>query len=90
MSGAVLTECVSSWVELRTIQCSRISDEHFYQLGLLQFGTMDRLRLDPPPSLRDLLEVGLQDEPLESNGLRLDDVCTVSLGLPVSFVSILH
>jgi DNA mismatch repair protein MLH1 len=54
-----------------------ISDQHFYQLGLRQFGALDRLKLDPPPDLRDLLEIGLQDEPLSAHGLELDDVATV-------------
>lgn len=57
-------------------------DEHFYQLALRQFGTMDRLRLDPPPDLRELLTLAAEDEDLASHGLQVDFVVEVS-SLPV-------
>lgn len=53
-------------------------DKHFYQLGLRQFGALDRLKLDPPPDLRELLEIGLQDEPLAAHGLNIENVASVS------------
>lgn len=47
-----------------------ISDEHFYQLGLRQFGTFDRMRLEPAPSLRDLLTLAVEhEEGIAENGL---------------------
>jgi len=38
------------------------SEELFYQLGLSQFGDTSRLRLEPAPSLRSLLEIAVQAE----------------------------
>ncbi|EIW67366.1 hypothetical protein TREMEDRAFT_69817 [Tremella mesenterica DSM 1558] len=40
-----------------------LADEHFYQLSLRQFGAFNRLRLDPPPDLGDLLRLAVSDEP---------------------------
>ncbi len=55
-------------------------DEHFYQLGLRQFGACNRLRLDPPPRLRDLLRLAAEDEPgIAENGLSVDQVAEVDL-----------
>jgi DNA mismatch repair protein MLH1 len=55
------------------------SEEHFYQLGLRQFGAFHRLRLNPPPLVRDLVRVGAEDEPgINSNGLDIDHVVDVS------------
>lgn len=55
------------------------SEEHFYQLGLRQFGAFHRLRLDPPPLVKDLVRVGAEDEPgIHSNGLDIDHVVDVS------------
>lgn len=44
-------------------------EELFYQLGLRQFGDMSRLKLQPAPSLKDLLEisVGVEESTKESN-----------------------
>ena len=38
------------------------SEELFYQLGLRQFGDISRLRLEPPPLLRSLVEIAVQAE----------------------------
>ena len=38
------------------------SDEHFYQLGLRQFGAFNKLKLDPAPSLCELLTLAVEDE----------------------------
>ena len=38
------------------------SEELFYQLGLRQFGDISRLRLEPPPPLRLLVEIAVQAE----------------------------
>ena len=58
-------------------------EEHFYQLGLRQFGAFHRLKLDPPPLLKDLIRVGAEDEPdIISNGLDMDHVVEVCPFLP--------
>ena len=55
-------------------------DEHFYQLGLRQFGAFDRLRLDPAPSLRDLLSLAAEYEHgIKENDLDPEVVVQVSL-----------
>jgi hypothetical protein len=54
-------------------------EEHFYQLGLRQFGAFNRLRLDPPPLLRDLISLAAEDEPgIQENNLDLNEVVEVS------------
>lgn len=54
-------------------------EEHFYQLGLRQFGAFNRLRLDPPPFLRDLVSLAAEDEPgIQENDLELEEVIEVS------------
>lgn len=55
------------------------SDEHFYQLGLRQFGAFSQMRLEPPPDLRDLLEIAVEhEEGIEENGLDPGKVVQVS------------
>lgn len=39
---------------------------------------MDRLHLDPAPDLRELLELGLEDEPLDAENLVASTVADVS------------
>ena len=39
-----------------------ISEELFYQLGLRQFGNFNRIRLEPPPSLRKLVSLAVDVE----------------------------
>lgn len=38
-------------------------EEFFYQLGLRQFGNYNRLRLEPPPSIRTLVKLAVEAEP---------------------------
>lgn len=60
-----------------------IRDEHFYHVGLRQFGAFDRLKLDPAPLLQDLLHVAAEDESgIAENGLIVDDVVEVSYRFP--------
>lgn len=54
-------------------------DEHFYQLGLRQFGALGRLQLEPAPQLQDLLRLAAEDEPLAEHGLTIDNVVSVCL-----------
>ena len=40
----------------------------FYQLGLRQFGDFSRIKLDPPPSLREMIQVAIDaEDDLESS-----------------------
>lgn len=58
--------------------CADYSDEHFYQLGLRQFGAFNRIRLDPPPLLKDLLALAASyEEGIMQNGLNPDKVVKV-------------
>ncbi|KAJ9100616.1 hypothetical protein QFC21_003660 [Naganishia friedmannii] len=43
--------------------CYAESNILFYQLGLKQFGSMHKAKLDPPQALRGLLEVAIENEP---------------------------
>lgn len=38
------------------------SDELFYQLGVRQFGDFSRLKLEPPPVLRDMIDIAVNAE----------------------------
>jgi DNA mismatch repair protein MLH1 len=38
------------------------SEELFYQLGLRQFGDLSRMKLEPPPPLRTLIEIAVNAE----------------------------
>lgn len=38
-------------------------EELFYQLALRQFGDFSRMKLQPPPSLRSLLQIAVNAEP---------------------------
>ena len=57
---------------------SILSDELFYQLGLRQFGDISRIKLDPPPSLRELLEIAVEAENTESSALDKGQIVDVS------------
>ena len=56
------------------------SEELFYQLGLHQFGDFSRIKLEPPPSLRSLLEITVEaDESTVKSQLtktEIVDVCS--------------
>jgi len=86
---AISCESCYSWVSLQafiilvsSLTCDR--DEHFYQLGLRQFAAFNRLRLDPPPDLRELLQLAAEDEPgIVENGLHVDDVVEVRMQAPL-------
>lgn len=39
-----------------------IREELFYQLGLRQFGDLSRMKLEPPPPLRTLIEIAVNAE----------------------------
>ena len=56
-----------------------LAAELFFQLGLRQFGNFSRLRLDPPPDLRTLVQVAVEAEGVEVSGFSQDDVVEVSV-----------
>ncbi|WVR07419.1 hypothetical protein IAU60_004460 [Kwoniella sp. DSM 27419] len=49
--------------KLYLVNHASLADEHLYQLSLRQFGAFNRLRLQPAPMLRDLLQLAAEDEP---------------------------
>ncbi|KAJ9095362.1 hypothetical protein QFC19_007606 [Naganishia cerealis] len=49
--------------KLYCIRYDDFANTLFYQLGLKQFGSMHKLKLDPPQPLRDLLEIAIENEP---------------------------
>ena len=54
-------------------------EEFFYQIALRQFGDFKRLKLEPPPSIRELVELAVNvDEGIEEAGLDPDSVVNVS------------
>ncbi|KAG6873882.1 hypothetical protein C0995_009661 [Termitomyces sp. Mi166 len=44
-----------------------LAEELFYQLGVRQFGNFSRMKLDPPPSLRTLVEIAVKAEESTKN-----------------------
>ncbi|WRT68276.1 uncharacterized protein IL334_005252 [Kwoniella shivajii] len=60
---------------LYLVNHASLADEHFYQLGLRQFGAFNRLRLQPSPDLKDLLTLAAEDEAgLKDAGLTVAEV----------------
>ncbi|CAD6567867.1 MAG: DNA mismatch repair protein [Tremellales sp. Tagirdzhanova-0007] len=61
--------------KLYLVEHASLGDEHFYQLGLRQFGSFHRLRLEPAPEIRELLRLAAEDERgIAENGLDLNEV----------------
>lgn len=54
------------------------SEEFFYQLGLLQFGNMNRIKLDPPPPLHTLVKLAVDAEDTTKSSLSKDEIVDVS------------
>lgn len=53
-------------------------EELFYQLGLRQFGDFSRIKLDPPPSLREMIEIAVDAENTDSSNLSKSQIVDVS------------
>lgn len=53
---------VSFYFSYGNLYLSPLREELFYQLGLRQFGNFSRIRLDPPPSLRKLIALAVDNE----------------------------
>ncbi|KAF9041304.1 DNA mismatch repair protein MutL [Panaeolus papilionaceus] len=48
--------------KLYLVNHDTLAEELFYQLGVRQFGNFSRIKLEPSPSLRELLEIGVAAE----------------------------
>lgn len=53
---------LSSLMILTSMLIARLREELFYQLGLRQFGDFSRLKLEPSPSLHDLIGIAVDEE----------------------------
>lgn len=68
--------------KLYLINHAALADELFYQLGVRQFGDFSRLKLEPPPILRDMIEIAVnaenstEDSPLSKTQIidRIEDI----------------
>jgi len=75
---------VCRWFVIAVTTTDR-SDEHFYQLGLRQFGAFNRMRLAPSPNMSDLLELAIEHEAgIKENGLNPEKVVQVSFSFLAS------
>ena len=53
-------------------------EELFYQLGLRQFGDFSRIKLEPPPSLRSMIEIAVNaDDSTENSRLSKNQIVDV-------------
>ncbi|KAJ7889722.1 histidine kinase-like ATPase [Mycena leptocephala] len=68
-----LNKCLSliqHSTKLYLVNHGALAEELFYQLGLRQFGNFSRLKLQPPPPLRTLIEIAVElEETTEESGL---------------------
>ncbi|KAF7349273.1 DNA-mis-repair domain-containing protein [Mycena sanguinolenta] len=68
-----LNKCLSliqHSTKLYLVNHGALAEEIFYQLGLRQFGNFSRLKLQPPPPLRTLIEIAVElEETTEESGL---------------------
>ncbi|KAJ7634137.1 histidine kinase-like ATPase [Mycena polygramma] len=68
-----LNKCLSliqHSTKLYLVNHGALAEELFYQLGLRQFGNFTRLKLQPPPPLRTLIEIAVElEEATEESGL---------------------
>ncbi len=56
------------------------SEEFFYQLGLIQFGSFSRIKLEPAPSLRKLVKLAVSaEEGTENSRLSKEEIVDVSI-----------
>lgn len=62
-----------------TTLTTQFRDELFYQLALLQFGSLGTIKLDPPPPVASLLRIAVDAETaLEEAGLDPERIFQVS------------
>ncbi|KAK7046661.1 DNA-mis-repair domain-containing protein [Favolaschia claudopus] len=56
--------------KLYLVNHAALAEELFYQLGLRQFGNFSRLKLQPPPPIRTLIEIAIEfEDTTEESGL---------------------
>ncbi|KAF4616529.1 hypothetical protein D9613_008578 [Agrocybe pediades] len=48
--------------KLYLVNYDALAEEMFYQLGLRQFGDLRKIKLDPPPSLREMIQIAVDAE----------------------------
>ncbi|KAF4582453.1 DNA mismatch repair protein [Pleurotus pulmonarius] len=71
--------------KLYLVNNGALSEELFYQLGLRQFGDLSRMKLQPPPSLRSLLQIAVNAEPsTKQSKLTKDQIVDKIFGLLMS------
>ncbi|KAG8832709.1 DNA mismatch repair protein [Serendipita sp. 399] len=59
--------------KLYLVNHAALAEEFFYQLGLRQFGNFHRIKLDPPPPLRELVKLAVAaDEHFPESGMDVD------------------
>lgn len=59
--------------KLYLVNHASLAEELFYQLGLRQFGDFHRIKLEPPPPLRELIQLAVSaDEAFHESGLDVD------------------
>ena len=57
---------------------TKYREELFYQLGLRQFGDFSRIKLEPPPSLRSMIEIAVNaDDSTENSRLSKNQIVDV-------------
>ncbi|PWN52715.1 DNA mismatch repair protein MutL [Violaceomyces palustris] len=68
--------------KLYLVNHAAIIEEYAYQLVIRQFGSLDKVLLEPPPSVEDLLRIGLELETeVEESGLGRDEVVARIAGI---------
>ncbi|KDR72527.1 hypothetical protein GALMADRAFT_252658 [Galerina marginata CBS 339.88] len=60
---------IQSSTKLYLVNHDALAEELFYQLGLRQFGDFSRIKLEPSPSLREMIEIAVETEDIESTRL---------------------
>lgn len=66
--------------KLFLVDHNALAEELFYQLGLRQFTAIGRLKLKPAPSVRELLEIAIENEQgAEEHGLDPVKIVNVSV-----------
>ena len=64
---------IQAGVKLYLVDYGLISNEFFYQVGLTDFGNFGSIVLDPPPDLKELLQVAARSEnDVQAPGVHLD------------------
>lgn len=83
-----LSKCLSliqHSTKLYLVNHAALAEEFFYQMGLRQFGDFKRLKLEPPPNVRELIELAVGvEEGVKKAGLDVDSVTGSITGILIS------